>query len=267
MISGIRHILLDIEGTTCPVSFVSEVLFPYARRQVEPYLQRHGHEADIQKLLQELQQSWQQEVDSEAMALLRQGQEQRDSPSDEESATADDACKTSVYAHELLPYLHWLIQRDRKVSAWKELQGKIWQEGYACGDLQADLYPDVAVALRHWKQTGRELSVYSSGSVAAQKLLYGHCREGDLRSLFSHWFDTRIGPKQEKSSYEAILRVIEQPSNGVLFISDAVRELQAAEAAGLQVVFSDREGNPERDPSGYRAIGSLEELCTEVNGG
>lgn len=258
MSPSLRHILLDIEGTTCPVHFVSDVLFPYAAREVSAFLSRHGHDSEIQSLLAELQTSWSQQEDPEACALLRDSvlantpkQSQR-----EEAANHRPNDQTEA----LLTYIHWLIRRDLKVTAWKDLQGRIWQEGYARGELRANLFPEVSRTLRRWKEMGLELSVYSSGSVAAQQLLYGHSDAGDLRPLFSHWFDTRIGAKQEESSYRAILEVLGCIPAEVLFISDSTAELSAASAAGLQVIFSDRECNPQRLSDGFASIQSLEEV-------
>jgi len=255
----VRHMLLDIEGTTCSVRFVSEVLFPYAREKLEDFLTQHETEPQIQQLLVDLQLSWQQESHPEARDLLRAcGRSADPEAADSRVHDGDDAAALSGTA--LIPYLHWLIRQDRKLTAWKELQGRIWDEGYARGDLKADLFDDVLPALRSWKQRGLELSVYSSGSVAAQQLLYGHSQEGDVRDLFSHWFDTRIGPKQEASSYRRILEMLGCSAAQVLFISDAIGELQAADAAGLQVLFSDREGNPQRDPGRFPTISRLDQL-------
>ncbi len=258
MSPSLHHILLDIEGTTCPVQFVSDVLFPYAAREVSAYLARHGHEAEIQALLAALQKSWNEEEDPEACALLQESpmaEQAQQSERDAESSMAPEDLTTT-----LLPYIRWLIRKDRKVTAWKDLQGRIWREGYARGELKATLFPEVSGTLRRWKEMGLELSVYSSGSVAAQQLLYGHSEEGDLRPLFSHWFDTRIGAKQQVSSYQAILEGLGCMAAEVLFISDSNIELAAASAAGLQVIFSDREGNPERDSAGFVSIRSLEEI-------
>lgn len=263
MISGIRHILLDIEGTTCPVSFVSDVLFPYAKTRLAGYLAQHGQDAEIQALLQELQNAWEHDDDAEAQALLKSTRTAPHSPSNPADLADGSAGVTAVSTESLLVYLHWLIQQDRKVTAWKELQGRIWQDGYGRGELMADLFDDVVPVLRRWKQQGLELSVYSSGSVAAQQLLYGHCREGDVRDLFSHWFDTRIGAKQSEDSYRRILEGLGCRAEQVLFISDAIAELQAASAAGLQVSFSDREGNPQRDPGPYPHISRLDQLILE----
>ena len=258
MTSTIRHILLDIEGTTCPVSFVSEVLFPYAAREVSSYLARHSRDSDIEELLTELQTSWKKEDDPEAVALLREsgitGEAEPLQPVAKASPDPTDR------ATRLLPYIHWLIRRDIKLTAWKDLQGRIWHEGYERGALRATLFPEVAATLRRWKQLGFNLSVYSSGSVAAQQLLYGHSEDGDLRPLFSHWFDTRIGLKQEADSYRSILEILGCQPEQVLFISDSSAELLAAHACGFQVRFSDRPGNPDRNPRGFVSLQSLEEL-------
>lgn len=235
--TGVHTMLLDIEGTTCPVSFVANTLFPYAREALGPYLERHGGRAELQGLLQDLQTSWANETDPEALAL-REGQ------------PAEGGTPGS-----LLPYLHWLIRRDRKDSALKDLQGMVWAEGYALGKLEGPLFADVPEALRRWHGQGLQLAVYSSGSVAAQQLLYGHSSAGDLRPLFGHWFDTRTGPKQEPSSYQRIVEALAVAAEAVLFISDATAELEAAAAAGLQVLFSERPGNPEQNAGGFERIG------------
>ena len=151
----------------------------------------------------------------------------------------------------------WVI---RKLAELKDLQGLLWAEGYASGDLKGPLFRDVAPALRRWHQQGAVLAVYSSGSVAAQQLLYGHSTDGDLRNLFSHWFDTRTGPKQDVGSYRAISEAMGVGSAKVLFISDSLMECEAAHAAKMQVLFSDREGNPGRDNGSFERISTYEDL-------
>lgn len=258
MIPSVRHVLLDIEGTTCPVSYVSEVLFPYAAREVGAYLARRSRDTDIQELLIELQTSWEQEEDPEASRLLQESgiTERAEQPQPGVDASTDSTEEST----RLLPYIHWLIRKDRKLTAWKDLQGRIWHEGYKRGELKATLFPDVAVTLQRWKRMGLDLSVYSSGSVAAQQLLYGHSESGDLRALFSHWFDTRVGPKQEADSYRDIVEILDCAPEQVLFISDSTAELSAADTSGLQVIFSNRPGNPERNSKGFDSIQSLEQL-------
>lgn len=250
MSGAIRHVLLDIEGTTCPVTFVAEVLFPYARAQLAAYLQGHAAEPRLRELQRQLLASWRQESDEEVVELLG-GECQR---------CGVEPGGEDLPAEALLPYLHWLDRHDRKLTAWKDLQGLIWEEGYRSGALQADLYPEVAATLRRWHRQGLLLSVYSSGSVAAQQLLYAHSRDGDLCPLFSHWFDTRIGGKHDPRSYRRILEVLGCGAEQVVFVSDAVRELEAAAVVGLHCWFSDRPGNPQRQPGGFPTITGLDQI-------
>lgn len=234
---AITHLLLDIEGTTCPVSFVADVLFPYARAALRPYLDNHGSEPEVQALVVELQQAWLADMQPEPVALRqRHGTE------------------------EVVMYLEWLIDNDIKLTPLKDLQGRIWRAGYAAGDLLAPLFADVAPALQRWHASGLVLTVYSSGSVPAQQLLYQHTESGDLRALFSHWFDTRTGAKQQSISYTQIADLMQTTPEQVLFISDSLAELQAAAQAGMACLFSDREGNPGRDSGGFERISDYSQL-------
>lgn len=236
----ITHLLLDIEGTTCPVSFVAEVLFPYAAQQLEAFLQQNGSEPQVAELVAAVDQAWAADTDPQAQQLRQQ--------------------MAAASATAVVPYLQWLIGCDRKLTALKDLQGMIWRAGYASGELVAPLYSDVPEALRRWHQQGLVLAVYSSGSVPAQQLLYGHSQAGDLRPLFSGWYDTRTGPKQEAASYAAIAADLGVEPAQLLFISDSLAELQAASAAGMEVLFSDREGNPGRDSGPFARIGDYSHL-------
>ena len=241
---AITHLLLDIEGTTCPVSFVAEVLFPYARAEMAAYLARHGEQPELKALVESVQHSWQADPHPEAQRLLREtGGEAADSP-----------------ALQVVPYLHWLIDQDIKLTELKDLQGRIWEAGYGNGTITAPLFSDVPEALQRWHDQGLVLAVYSSGSVPAQQLLYRHSQVGDLSDLFSHWFDTRSGAKQESESYRRITQAMAVPPEQVLFISDSRAELEAASAAGLAVLFSDREGNPQRESGGFERISTYSQL-------
>jgi enolase-phosphatase E1 len=242
---AITHLLLDIEGTTCPVSFVADVLFPYARRQLHSFLAANGGDPEVAQLVQQVQEAWAADSAPEAMQLLQ-------------SAASTGDIRTDPTA--VVPYLQWLIDHDVKLTALKDLQGRIWKAGYSSGELVAPLFADVPEALQRWHQQGYTLAVYSSGSVPAQQLLYAHSQAGDLRPLFSHWFDTRIGPKQRRESYQAIAAAMQVPTSEVLFISDALSELLAADAAGMPVLFSDREGNPARDSGSFERIHSYSTL-------
>lgn len=237
--AAITHLLLDIEGTTCPVSFVAETLFPYARNHLVEYLERRRHEEPVRGLLHEAEQA--RAIDPEAVAI---------------GAGLDPHSR-------LVAYLEWLIDQDRKFTPLKQLQGLIWQSGYGSGELIAPLYSDVAPALRTWAKAGLNLAVYSSGSVAAQKLLYGHTAEGDLRGLFSHWFDTRTGPKQAAESYRQIAAQLATHPQEMLFVSDSVAELKAAQSAGIKALFSDRPGNPARENEGFTPITHFDQIVID----
>ena len=191
-------ILTDIEGTTTPIAFVRDTLFPYARARLPSFLAQHGTDPSVAALL------------AEAKRLA-------------ESVPVQDAL------------LAWM-DADAKVTPLKALQGLIWNEGYAKGELLGRIYPDVPPVLRHWRARGIRMYVYSSGSEAAQRLLFGHSDAGDLAGLFSGFFDTRAGPKREAASYRSIARAIGLPAGEVLFLSDIEQELDAAAEAGLGTI-------------------------------
>lgn len=251
---AITHLLLDIEGTTCPVSFVAEVLFPYARRHLKAYLERHAGEEDVAALVDAVAMEWQADPDPEARSLLAA----TEAIGCVNSATSERT--TDSRAAAVVPYLEWLIDHDIKATSLKDLQGRIWQAGYGDGSIVAPLFSDVPAALQRWRAEGLVLAVYSSGSVPAQQLLYGHSQAGDLRSLFSHWFDTRCGSKQDTDSYRSIADAMQCSADQVLFISDSRSELEAADAAGMAVLFSDRDGNPGRDSGPFERISDYSQL-------
>ena len=199
-------VLTDIEGTTSSISFVHEVLFPYARAALPDFVRRRGDEPEVRAWL------------------------------DRAAVDAGGVCQDEV----IVEVLQGWIDEDRKHPALKALQGMIWLDGYQGGDFQAHVYPDAAQALRGWHAAGHALAVYSSGSVAAQKLLFGHSTEGDLSPLFSAWFDTAVGGKREVASYQAIVQSLGVPAREVVFLSDVVEELDAAREAGLRTVLLDR---------------------------
>ena len=241
---AITHLLLDIEGTTCPVSFVSQVLFPYASAQIETYLERHRDDPEIKSLLEEVDQAWGQDTAPEAQSLR--------------IGLKEEIAQNKAGA--VAAYLRQLIERDVKLTALKDLQGRIWKHGYASGEITARLFDDVPAALQRWHEAGYILGVYSSGSVPAQQLLYGHCQAGDITGLFSHWFDTRTGGKKEPKSYALIATQMSTDPEQVLFISDATAELEAASQSGMAVLFSDREGNPERESGRFERISDYGQL-------
>lgn len=202
----IATIITDIEGTTSSIAFVKDVLFPFARRALPAFVARHGREPDVRRWL-------------DAAAL------------DIGGVVADDC---------LVEILQQWIDEDRKHTALKALQGMIWRNGYAHAEFHAHVYADVPPALRAWQAAGIALHVYSSGSVAAQRLFFAHTEAGDLTPLFAGFFDTEIGGKREARSYRNILEHIGASSAETLFLSDVVAELDAAREAGLHTLLIDR---------------------------
>ena len=192
---GVRVVLVDIEGTTSAIAFVKETLFPYAERALDGFLAARGGEAEVAAIL------------GEVRALA---------PGMEPAAA-----------------LRGWMARDEKVTPLKTLQGLIWREGFEGGEVVGHLWPDVAPCLRAWRAAGLRLAVFSSGSVAAQRLLFGHSVAGDLVPLFDGFFDTRIGAKRDAASYGAIAAALGAAPGAGRFLSDVAEELDAAAAAGM----------------------------------
>jgi enolase-phosphatase E1 len=242
----VRHILLDIEGTTTPIAFVHEVLFSYARSQVRNYLAVHFDsdetQADIAQLREEHIADRKQNLEPPALAPHFAG-----APRD---AVIDS----------LVAYINWLMGQDRKSTGLKSLQGKIWRQGYRDGTLKAELFPDVAPALRGWHRDGLKISIFSSGSSLAQKLLFGHTDAGDLTEFIDNYFDTTTGSKTAMDSYRRIASALDVPEPQVLFISDVVAELDAASAAGLQTLLCVRPGNAPQSAARHQIIQSFGEI-------
>ena len=199
----ISHILLDIEGTTCPVSFVTETLFPYAKSALNNFLERHKDDPTLSRLISNAEDEWMRDQDEQSATLRHQSEK--------------------IHQPKYLKieaYLQQLITLDRKSTALKDIQGKIWKEGYATGKITSDLFEDAYEGLKKRHKQGFTLGVYSSGSVEAQHLLYKYSSKGDIENLFSHWFDTHIGNKKEQISYTAIASAMDCEPQDILFISD-----------------------------------------------
>ena len=199
-------ILTDIEGTTSSISFIKDVLFPYARRQLPRFVREHGQDPEVRRWL------------------------------DTVAAENGGLCQDAMIVETLQGW----IDQDRKHTALKALQGMVWETGYRNADFTAPIYPDAARQLRDWHAAGIALAVYSSGSVAAQKLFFGHSDAGDLRALFDAWFDTEVGHKREAASYRGIASRLQHDPGDILFLSDVVEELDAAREAGMRTVLVDR---------------------------
>jgi enolase-phosphatase E1 len=238
----VRAVLLDIEGTTTPISFVYDVLFPYAERNVELYLRAHFNEDGLR-------------TDIETLKAQRNADENDGMGVPPWSESSEQEGINSV-----TDYVKWLISRDSKVGALKALQGKIWEEGYATGQLIGQIFDDVPHALRRWRAHNKLTYIYSSGSVLAQKLLFSHSNHGDLTAFLDGFFDTSVGAKSDPRSYRRIAESLGLDTGTVLFVSDALKELDCAESAGMQTMLSIRPGNPPVNTAGRAMIRSFDEL-------
>ena len=239
----ISHILLDIEGTTCPVSFVTETLFPYAKSELKSFLYRHRNDPFINQLIDNADNEWIHDNSEDSTRLRHQSEKEQ-----------------QVKHLEIESYLQLLIETDKKSTTLKDIQGKIWKEGYTTGRITSELFEDAEENLKRWHKQGYRLSVYSSGSVEAQHLLYKYTNKGDIENLFSHWFDTHIGNKKDPSSYSEIASVMGCKPQNILFISDNSDECDAARSAGLGTLYSMRDGNPQQEPRNHPVISHLEEV-------
>lgn len=212
MISKPKYILTDIEGTTTSVSFVYEVLFPYFRNNIDKLVEL--------KLNPDVFEAFEQTIE---LAKELEGKEIKE---------------TSEILETLLK---WSLE-DKKITPLKTLQGILWKDAYLSGEIKGHVYPDVPLALENWKEQNIQLGVFSSGSVNAQKLIFGYSEFGDLTPFFSHYFDTKTGGKRETETYKTIAAKLGIKANEILFLSDIVEELEAAKHAGLQTTQLVREG-------------------------
>jgi enolase-phosphatase E1 len=222
----LRGILLDIEGTTTPISFVYDVLFPFARRHVPEYLKH----ADLTGLKREYDED------------VRKG------------------ANPPPWSAEPVAYIYWLMDQDRKSTALKNIQGKIWLQGYEKGELRGEVFPDVPGALERWRRNGIDVRIFSSGSILAQRLLFSSTAAGDLTTLLRGYFDTTTGPKNDPASYVTIANSFDVPPSEVLFISDVTRELDAAREAGMQTALCVRPGNPAQPTHTHCSITTFDNI-------
>ena len=241
----LRGILLDIEGTTTPISFVHEVLFPYARSRVKDFLAANWHYAEV---ISDVRLLRQEQANESEVALRNIG------------PAADEIESTSNY-------VQWLIDQDRKSTGLKSLQGKIWKQGYLDGMLAAPLFEDVRPALKRLHQTGITIAIFSSGSVLAQQLLFAHTEAGDITTLIDAYFDTTTGPKTAGESYRKIAAKLQHRSADILFVSDVAGELDAAKEAAMQTLLCIRPGNPPQPGQGHLAIHSFAEIISMFSPG
>lgn len=225
--SDIRFVLTDIEGTTTSVSFVYDILFPYFRNNIEKI-----------RFLQD---------DPVVKEAMEQTRELVKKESGREQLSIDDV---------IAVWKQW-SEEDKKITPLKTVQGVLWKEGYESGEIKGHVYNDVAPTLEKWKEEGRQAGVFSSGSVAAQKLIFGYSEKGDLTPYFSCYFDTTTGGKRETVTYQDIAEKIGVPAGQILFLSDVKEELEAADAAGFQTLQLVRAGT---EASWKNTVSSFEEI-------
>jgi enolase-phosphatase E1 len=232
-----KAVLLDIEGTTTPIDFVHKTLFPFARERVGAFVAEHF--ADLHREIEQLRVEHQQDV-----------------ARGEAPPAFDERSPAS-----LAEYLKFLIDSDRKSTPLKAIQGKIWQAGYESGALEGAVYEDVLPAFERLRTAGKTIAIFSSGSVLAQKLIFGFSTAGDLTKHISAYFDTTTGAKKEAESYRKIAESLSFPPVEILFVSDIQAELDAASAAGMQTRLAVRQNSalPEA-PVAHPIIESFEEL-------
>lgn len=237
-------VLLDIEGTTTSISFVKDTLFPFARKNLKDYIERNWSKEELQDVVKLLKQQCEEDKSNELTGLI--------------PITDGEGEIQSIVEN-----VNWQMDNDRKTFALKKLQGFIWKDGYHSGQLKSHLYEDVVPALKSWQNKGRKLIIYSSGSVEAQKLLFGFSIFGNLLDLFSNYFDTNIGAKVNKESYLNIANELNCNCSDILFITDVVKEADAASEAGCNVIISERPGNAPLSPEDrekYKCVRSFSQV-------
>jgi len=224
----IRFVLMDVEGTTTSIPFVHDVLFPYAARHLRKYLSRKRNDPRIE----------------ETLAQVR--------------ATVTEVEDVPASNEVAIDRLEQWISEDRKHPALKTLQGFIWRDGYETGQYKGHIYPDVVPTWQKWRSRAVRLGIYSSGSVEAQKLLFGYSEQGDLRPFLDAHFDTRVGHKREPASYARIREKLDLPAKNILFLSDVEAELDAAKESHFQTCQVVRPGT--QAGKNHRIIRSFLEL-------
>lgn len=241
---------MDIEGTTTPITFVKDVLFPYIKEHLEEHLSAHWEEDECKQDVHLLKKQIEEDMRQNRACLVHAVDQTVHT--DEEKAI-----------REVVDNVLWQMAADRKSTALKQLQGHMWRAAYTSGRIQGQVYEDVIPAIRRWRSHGLKVFIYSSGSVEAQKLLFQHSIEGDVLDLFDGHFDTNIGAKVESKSYKNIAERIGCDSEEITFLTDVTREAKAAEEAGVNVVVVVRPGNlelTEEETEHYHLIHSFGQL-------
>jgi enolase-phosphatase E1 len=235
---GAGCVLLDIEGTTTPISFVHDVLFRFAREHLDEFIRAEAGTPEFLDVVHRLT-----------------------AEHAEDAARGESPPPRGDERGWVAPYVRWLMDRDRKSPGLKLLQGRIWERGYRAGALRGEVFPDVPGAIRRWRAGGIGVAIYSSGSELAQRRLFESTAPSDLTPFITAFFDTAVGAKVSPASYAAIARALGRNPSNLLFVSDVTAELSAARIAGLQVLLSLRPGNaPQPDADRFEAVGSFDEI-------
>lgn len=236
-----RALLLDIEGTVTPISFVHDILFPFAQTHARDYLIKHSPTT---------------EVEEDTKALLREYS------IDQERGEQPPQMENGVWSIDsIIAYVNWLIERDRKSPTLKSLQGKIWEQGYRNGTLKAPLFDDVVPNLQRLRKEGIGVAIFSSGSVLAQKLLFAHTETGDHTDLIDQYFDTEVGSKVESASYASIAHRLTLSPEEIIFVSDVTNELKAGREAGMATLLCFRPGNqPQSSSNQFQVIQGFSQI-------
>lgn len=228
---NIRAIVVDIEGTTTPITFVYDVLFPYARRALPAFVREHLDAPELRETWQRMRDDW-----------------------------AEDVARGEHPPEPIVLYAEWLMDRDRKAPGLKALQGHIWKRGYDSGQLKGEVFADVPDAFTRWRSVGTTVAIYSSGSVLAQQLLFGASTHGDLRPLIDAYFDTAVGPKTSPDSYRRIADALGCSPAALLFISDTRAEIDAAQAAGCTTLLCTRTPADQTEGPGPQTISTFSSI-------
>lgn len=243
-------LLLDIEGTTTPITFVKDILFPYIKEHLEDYLSAHWEEDECKQDVHLLKKQIEEDMKQHRACPVH---------------TVDQTVHTDEEKaiREVVDNVLWQMAADRKSTALKQLQGHMWRTAYTSGRIKGQVYKDVIPAIRRWRGQGLKVYIYSSGSVEAQKLLFEYSVEGDVLELFDGHFDTNIGAKVDSKSYASIAERIGCRAEEITFLTDVTREAKAAVDAGVNVVLVVRPGNMEltdEERVHYNLISSFSQL-------
>ncbi|ESO84470.1 hypothetical protein LOTGIDRAFT_132223 [Lottia gigantea] len=242
LITGVKALLVDIEGTTTSISFVKDKLFPYVKDNCEKYITAHFDDAETQKDITALRELKDKEEGKEGVVEIP----------DATDSNKDDVIKA------VIDNIKWQMSSDRKSTELKQIQGHIWREGYTTGVIKGELFEDVCDVLRQLQEEEINIYVYSSGSVESQKLFFANTNEGDMSDVFNGYFDTTTGDKKDSASYKKIASEIGVSGDDILFLTDCTEEATAAVAAGLRSTLVIRPGNKDLDEKHLQKFSCIE---------